>query len=429
VPARSYRLAPLVPIAALICLTLWVTSGTARTKGVRDPDDAAGPLDIVRVHVGQSGRKLSVRVQTHEPWGAGQLLGNPGLDPTNPESHLCLELAQDDARSRSCLTKTGKGRKRLTHLKLDSTGAVESKRSLDAKIKRGGNRSFRASFRLGKAGLRPGRFGWRAISGWGDPSCASPAPGPSRGTKGERESTGARKRRRDAARAVQCTDQAPDGGGFAGSKVRRPHIVGCTHHGPLVRYHGSGHRKQVALTFDDGPSAYTSSVIKILDQHNAKGTFFAIGQEVGGHQSTLRRAVRHGHEIGNHTMHHGVAPPASDLRATSSLIRRASGFKPCSFRPVGGAINLAVARGARSAGMTTVVWDVDTRDWAGASSGAIRSEATSVSRGSIVLMHDGGGNRSPTVAALPGIVSELKRRGFKLVTVWRLLGQRPIWRP
>jgi peptidoglycan-N-acetylglucosamine deacetylase len=185
----------------------------------------------------------------------------------------------------------------------------------------------------------------------------------------------------------------------------------------------------VALTFDDGPSGYTSSVINVLDQHHAKGTFFVIGQEIGGRHEVMRRALRHGHEIGNHTMHHGMLPPTSDLRATSSLIDHATGFSPCEFRPPGGAINLAVARGARSLGMTTVVWDVDTRDWTGASSGVIRSRATAVRGGSIVLMHDGGGNRGPTLAALPGIISELKRRGFKLVTVSRLLGQRPIWRP
>jgi peptidoglycan/xylan/chitin deacetylase (PgdA/CDA1 family) len=408
-----HRFAPIVPVAAL-CLSLGST-GTASAKRVRDPDDTNGPLDIARVHVGQSGPRLSVRLQTFQPWQARTLSGNPGLDPRFPQSYLCLELAQDDARSRSCLTTTGKGHRRLTLLRLDDTGEVEPKGTVGAKIHRGGNRSFRASFRFHDAGLVPGRFGWRAISGWGDASCVPPAR--------------KRRRLRATAPAAQCTDQAPDGGGFVGAKIRRPRIVGCTHHGPLVRYHGNGKRKQVALTFDDGPSAYTSRVIKILDEHNAKGTFFVVGQEISGRQDVMRRALRHGHEIGNHTLHHAMLPSGSDLRATSSMIRAATGFRPCEFRPPGGAINSAVARTARSAGMTTVVWDVDTRDWTGLASSPIYSRAISARRGSIVLMHDGGGNRSPTVSALPSIVANLKRRGFKLVTVSRLIGQHPIWRP
>jgi peptidoglycan/xylan/chitin deacetylase (PgdA/CDA1 family) len=421
-----HRAVAVVVFAATVCLVIAAASGTARTKGLKDPDDAEGPLDIQRVQVAQSGPKLSVRIQTYAPWGASGLQVNPGLDPSSPESYLCLELVQSGTQSRSCIGKSG-GEKRLSLMKIGSNGSVESKRSLDAKISRGGNRSFRATFKAGEAGLRAGRFGWRAISGWGDPSCAPPPSDPtSRRDEGPSAGGGGESR---ATPALQCTDQAPDGGGFATAKLRRPRIVGCTHGGPLVRYRGGGHRKQVALTFDDGPSAYTSSVIKALDRHKAKGTFFVVGQEFPGRQEVLQRALSHGHELGNHTMHHGILPPASDLRATSSLIRRATGFRPCTFRPPAGVINLSVARGARAAGMTTVLWNVDTRDWTGLGSSAIKARATSVGRGSIVLMHDGGGNRSPTVAALPSIISELKRRGFELVTVTRLLGNRMIWRP
>jgi peptidoglycan/xylan/chitin deacetylase (PgdA/CDA1 family) len=426
------RLGQLIVASAALsfCVLLTVASGTANRKGGKhDGDDVEGPLDIARVHVGQSGPKLSLRLQTYGQWQARQLDGNPALDPRFPQSYLCLELVQGTTRSRNCLTTTSKGRKRLNHLKLDRNGAVESKRTLDAQIKRGGNRSFRATLHFRDAGLSPGRFGWRSISGWGVPSCAPPPPARRADARAKRDSVGPHARRQPIVPPVQCADQVPDGGGLAQGKVHRPRVVGCTHGGPLVRYHGGGRGKRVALTFDDGPSGYTSSVINVLDQHHAKGTFFVIGQEIGGRQEVMRRALQHGHEIGNHTMHHGMLPPASDLRATSSLIHHATGFSPCEFRPPGGAINLSVARGARSLGMTTVVWDVDTRDWTGASSGVIRSRATAVRGGSIVLMHDGGGNRGPTLAALPGIVSELKRRGFKLVTVSRLLGQRPIWRP
>jgi peptidoglycan-N-acetylglucosamine deacetylase len=412
----SSRAIAFAVFAVVPCLSVAVPPGTARTEGKSDSDDAEGPLDIARVHIGQSGPNLHLRVQTYGPWAASQLQGNPGLDPRVPQTYLCLEFVQHETRSRSCLTAADRGRRRLSKLTLDPSGAVQSKGSINAKVKRGGNRSFRASLRFQDVGLGRGRFGWRVISGWGDPSCAphppgSPPPPP------------------ESPPAPQCTDAVPDGGGFATGKLRRPHVVGCTHGGPLVRSHGGGHGKQVALTFDDGPSGYTSSVVKILDRQGAKGTFFVIGQEIPGRQKVMRRALDHGHEIGNHTMHHRMLPPASDFRATSSAIRRATGFTPCDFRPPGGAINLSVARGARAAGMTTVLWDVDTRDWSGVGSATIKRRATAVRPGSIVLMHDGGGNRSQTVAAVPPIISELKRRGFELVTVSRLLGERMIWRP
>jgi peptidoglycan/xylan/chitin deacetylase (PgdA/CDA1 family) len=423
-----HRAVPVVVFAATVGLVIAAATGTARTKGLKDPADADGPLDIQRVQIAQSGPRLSVRIQTYGGWEASRLEANPSLDASSPESYLCLELAQDERWSRTCLSKSG-GRKRLSLMKLGSNGTATSKRSLEAKISRGGSRSFRATFKARAARLRAGRFGWRAISGWGDPSCAPPPPSPTSSKDNPRRRSSGDAGPSRATPAVQCMDEVPDGGDFVQAKLRRPHIVGCTHGGPLVRYRGNEDRKQVALTFDDGPSAFTSSVIRILDKQRAKGTFFVVGQEIPGRQEVLQSALRHGHELGNHTMHHGVLPPTSDLAAASSLIRRATGFTPCTFRPPAGVINLAVARGARSLGMTTVVWNVDTRDWTGLGSSQIKARATAVGRGSIVLMHDGGGNRSPTVAALPSIISELKRRGFELVTVTRLLGNRMIWRP
>jgi peptidoglycan/xylan/chitin deacetylase (PgdA/CDA1 family) len=79
--------------------------------------------------------------------------------------------------------------------------------------------------------------------------------------------------------------------------------------------------------------------------------------------------------------------------------------------------------------MKSVLWDVDTVDWSRPGTGAIRSRAGNAGRGSIVLMHDGGGSRSQTVAALPGIISNLRARGYRLVTVSSLLGNRFIYQP
>ncbi len=116
------------------------------------------------------------------------------------------------------------------------------------------------------------------------------------------------------------------------------------------------------------------------------------------------------------------------MRETSRRIKHATGFAPCLFRPPGGAFDSRVVSDARSLGMSTVIWDVDPRDWSTPGSGAIYSRVVSATRpGSIVLMHDGGGNRSQTVAALPKIVHTLRHRGYRFVTVTRLLRQRTIW--
>ena len=118
------------------------------------------------------------------------------------------------------------------------------------------------------------------------------------------------------------------------------------------------------------------------------------------------------------------------MAATNSRIRSVSGFTPCLFRPPGGAYNSRVVADAKALGMTTVIWNVDPRDWSTPGSGAIYSRVVSAARpGAIVIMHDGGGNRSETVAALPRIIRTLRDRGYHLVTVSKLLHQRMIWGP
>ena len=111
------------------------------------------------------------------------------------------------------------------------------------------------------------------------------------------------------------------------------------------------------------------------------------------------------------------------MRETNQLVRRATGFEPCLFRPPGGHVDAAVVAAASSESLTTVTWDVDPRDWTDPGAAAIRSRVTEAVRpGSIVALHDGGGDRSQTLAALPGIIRDLHRRGYKLVTVTTLLG-------
>lgn len=410
---RFWRLSPTLTLSVTVLL-----AGVAGAKVRHDGEDARGsPLDVGRVGIEQSGPRLIIDVRTRGRWTPRKLKASPSVGSELPESYLCFELVQRGQRSRSCFASTSKGRARLVRMRVEPSGDLGPPTLIEsARIRRPDRRSIELTLPARSAGLRVGRFGWRVISGWGEGGCLpAPEPPPEKGATPPRSEP-------------RCTDAAPDGG-LARAKLRKPRIVGCTRPKRLAYTNGGRERKRVALTFDDGPGPYTGRLMKVLDRNGARGTFFVVGDNVSGRASVLRRMHRHGHEIGNHSMHHGLYPSGADLRATNASIRAATGFEPCSFRPPYGLLNGPVATAARSLGMASVLWDVDPRDWSNPGAGTIYSRVVGAVRpGSIVITHDGGGYHQ-TLAALPSIISNLKRRGYRLVTVSRLLGSEPIWRP
>jgi peptidoglycan/xylan/chitin deacetylase (PgdA/CDA1 family) len=225
-----------------------------------------------------------------------------------------------------------------------------------------------------------------------------------------------------------CRDRAPDGHP-ASFHVYGLRLAGCRFGGIGQVFNGPAHPKRIALTFDDGPSSYTSQVVSILSDHHAFGTFFEVGQEVPGRSEVMQSAIAHGDELGDHSMHHTAYPSGADIAETARVIKAASGFRPCLFRPPYGATNSNEIRLAAEQRMSTIRWDVDPSDWSRPGSGAIYQRVVSAAHpGAIVIMHDGGGDRSETVAALPGIIDTLQGRGYQLVTVSKLLGQRMVYR-
>jgi len=212
----------------------------------------------------------------------------------------------------------------------------------------------------------------------------------------------------------------------SGGKPTLP--TGCTHGGAPFVTHGPRGRKRIAIGFDDGPSDYTPQVLRVLRRFDSHATFFEIGQETAGRVSTMRKILAQGNEIGNHSLHHEMDPSWASLRETNRLIRSATGFRPCDFRPPDGRVNSGLIQRAHALRMTTVNWEVDPRDWANPGVGAITSNVIhNAHNGSIVVMHDGGGNRSETVAALPAILSHFRHRGYSFVTVAELLGHEFIY--
>jgi peptidoglycan/xylan/chitin deacetylase (PgdA/CDA1 family) len=200
---------------------------------------------------------------------------------------------------------------------------------------------------------------------------------------------------------------------------------------PLIRV-GSARAREVALTFDDGPSIYTPGILRILAKWHVPATFFVIGREARAYPQFVRAEAHAGNEVGDHTQTHA---PMSVLSAgaqhaqvvdAAAAIRAAGAPSPKLWRPPYGLFNSTTISILRSLRMLMVLWTVDTSDYARPGVSKIKYTALSGARpGAIILMHDGGGDRAETVAALPKIIAALQRRRFKLVTVPQLLADDP----
>lgn len=179
----------------------------------------------------------------------------------------------------------------------------------------------------------------------------------------------------------------------------------------------------IALTFDDGPSlAFTPQILGVLEQYGVSATFFCDGQQVQSYPGLVQQMSQAGETIGNHGWNHSDLTRLSpdmirgQLRSTSIAIQRATGISPTLFRPPYGDTNGVVSSIASQLGMYQILWTIDSRDWQRPGAGAIVSTVlTNARSGSIVLMHDGGGDRSQTVQALPQIIVGLRQRGFTFV--------------
>ena len=184
--------------------------------------------------------------------------------------------------------------------------------------------------------------------------------------------------------------------------------------------------KVIALTFDDGPGPYTAHLLDILDQYGAKATFFLIGSKVSGQASVVRSIHARGHQLGNHSWSHPELPKlsvdqiAGEIDRTNDAIRQATGVKPSILRPPYGAANGVVLEQLRARGMSSILWSVDTRDWADRNSQIVCSRAVAGAHpGAVILMHD---IHQTSVNAVPCILSALKQQGYSFVTVQGLIG-------
>ncbi|MDX6680773.1 MAG: peptidoglycan-N-acetylglucosamine deacetylase [Solirubrobacteraceae bacterium] len=195
---------------------------------------------------------------------------------------------------------------------------------------------------------------------------------------------------------------------------------------------GSHRRKEVALTFDDGPGPTTPALLRYLMANGVPATFFLVGKAIGEHPETVRRESDAGFTLGTHTDSHArlasktPADQQQEILTGADRITRFTGHAVRFFRPPYGAFDANTLSILRAERMLMVLWSVDTRDFSARSSDPIVFAALSGSRaGAVVLLHDGPGPRPQTLKAVRRIVTSLRREGYRLVSLPKLLRDDP----
>jgi peptidoglycan-N-acetylglucosamine deacetylase len=382
--------------AALATLLL---AGSAPAAGASPPSGTVGQPDLLQAKLSQAGRSLTFTLGTAAPVALARLDRLP--NPRGGSPYLCLALRRSGHRGerRICLGGETDSHRRAGLELLNAAGEATDKSTIAARVKRPGPKTVVVTLLPGVAGLAPHPYRWRVLEN------------------------------REGCAASRCETSLPASGSRT-YRLRPVRPVGCTGGEAQEVFNGPSDRKTVALTFDDGPSEYTEGFLNVLRREHVHGTFFEVGQEMPGREDAMRRILREGSEIGDHTMNHVEYPGYSQIAGAAARIKAYTHFGPCLFRPPGGAVNSSVVATAGGLGMETILWNVDPVDWSTPGSAAVYSRIVGAAQpGSIILMHDGGGDRSGTLAALPQIIDTLRGRGYRFATVSQLLGHRLIYKP
>ncbi len=178
---------------------------------------------------------------------------------------------------------------------------------------------------------------------------------------------------------------------------------------------------RIALTFDDGPSDETGRLVRILRHANVPATFFMVGQRVAAAPRMARRVERAGFLVANHSWAHAdmttqsTAEVTASLRSTQRALRRAGTHPTPLMRPPYGALDDAARQGIRAAGLTPVLWTIDSRDWTGGTAQQIAARIVSALRPgatNIALQHDGIAHSRVSIDAVPLVIRAARNRGY-----------------
>ena len=201
-------------------------------------------------------------------------------------------------------------------------------------------------------------------------------------------------------------------------------------------YADVGNEKVVALTFDDGPWDGTNEILDILQENGAKATFFVVGNRITGDGvEAVKREAAEGHQVATHTFDHAAGNGQSvnlsymtrdeqrdEIAKGFQAIQDATGTAPSRvMRAPGGNFPTEVWENVDDLVDADIRWDIDTLDWEKPGASAIEGQLLCVTPGDVVLLHDGGGDRSQTIAALKSALPKLKKAGWKFVTIDELL--------
>jgi peptidoglycan/xylan/chitin deacetylase (PgdA/CDA1 family) len=200
---------------------------------------------------------------------------------------------------------------------------------------------------------------------------------------------------------------------------------------PFVK-EGSGTKKEIALTFDDGPGPFTPQVLSVLEHYHVRATFFTIGRMLRYFGASTVREIEDGDVIGDHTENHPMLAHLSahdqyeELFEQIARVELLGGRRPTLFRPPYGSFDATTFRELKRLHLLMVLWSVDTDDYEQPGVQTIVQRALEGAQaGAIILLHDAGGQRQQTIEALPQIIKGFRDRGYELVTVPRLLADDP----
>jgi len=220
----------------------------------------------------------------------------------------------------------------------------------------------------------------------------------------------------------------------AGAGLLAAYAVGCPASqllGPTV-FRGPRSSRRIALTFDDGPSEWTSALLDVLAENETPATFFVCGRNVERKPELVKRTVADGHEVGNHTyshpclLWHSARKAEDEIRRTQGIIEAAADCVPKWFRPPYGVRAPGLRRILPSLGLANVLWTAIGNDWKCAADEIVARVVNKTRGGGIICLHDGDrtrtkADRRETVNAVKRIIPELHSRGHQFVRVSELI--------
>jgi peptidoglycan/xylan/chitin deacetylase (PgdA/CDA1 family) len=397
----------LVAIGAIAAAAIGVFGvGTAGAVRIRHR-----PLRIVSSTFTQNGQQITWRVELATPFSPGALARDGRT--------LCLlraRVGNGSVAGSLCIygPKPGGHAPRLLYSRIAASGPSRG-HLIAATIGRANARTITATFLPTNIGTQYVPIRWQVISTLRGSSCARLKPGQTR-----------------------CFDAFPARPALF--KIHVPQVVGCVPSGSTLVFSGPSNQHELALTFDDGPwdAPPMSDWVNLFAREHVPVTFFEIGEQISEFDPTgavERQALADGDIIGDHTWTHpdmtklSPAQQTSELELTVNAIKQATGFTTCLWRPPYEAFDSQVDNLARSLGLLTINYDVDTEDYTLPGTGTIYQRAVSgAHNGAIILQHFGGGPRYQTFAAVQQEIPTLRSEGYRFVTIPQMLGLRLIYR-